>query len=58
MVCAESCRGIARTRRVEAAPARHDQARGQRPPVSVVVTDIERLAQAVPSARVLTRRAW
>ncbi|MGH3856426.1 MAG: PIN domain-containing protein [Pseudonocardiaceae bacterium] len=103
VVCAESCRGVARTRRVEAALARHDQARGQRPPVSVVVTDfalarqvgavlhgcnadsrdmvdahvvavcalhggglvvtadgtdIERLARAVPSARVLTRRAW
>ena len=102
VVCAEACRGVARTRRVEAAVARHHQARGQRPPVSVVDTDltlarqvgavlhgagadsgdmgdahvvavcalhggglvvttdrddIERLAQAVPSVRVLTRRA-
>lgn len=102
VVCAEACRGVARTRRVEAAVARHHQVRGQRPPVSVVDTDlilarqvgavlhgagtdsgemvdahvvavcalhggglvvtadrddIERLAQAVPSVRVLTRRA-
>ncbi|MGH8897469.1 MAG: PIN domain-containing protein [Egibacteraceae bacterium] len=102
VVCAEVCRGVPRTRRVEAAVARHDQIRGQRSPVSVVVTDftlarqvgavlhgagadsrdivdahvvavcalhggglvvtadsedIERLAQAVPSARVLTRSA-
>lgn len=102
VVCAEACRGVARTRRVEAAVARHGQARDQRPAVSVVATDltfarqvgavlhganagsrdmvdahvvavcalhggglvvtangadVERLAQAVPSARVLTRRA-
>ena len=102
VVCAEACRGVARTRRVEAAVGRHGEPRGQRPPLSVVVTDltfarqvgavlhgagadscdmvdahvvaacavhggglvvtadgddIERLAQAVPSARVLTRRA-
>lgn len=102
VVCAEACRGAARTRRVEAAVARHDGTRWQRPPISIVVTDfalarqvgavlhgaatdsrdmvdahvvavcainggglvvtddrhdIERLAQAVPSARIVTRRA-
>lgn len=102
VVCAETCRGVARTRRVEAAVARHGRAHGEVPALSVVVTDltlarqvgavlhgagadsrdmvdahvvavcavhggglvvtadgddIERLAQAVPSARVLTRRA-
>jgi predicted nucleic acid-binding protein len=100
VTCAELCRGAARTRRVEAAVARHDSARGQLPAVRVVPTDftlarqvgavlhgasadsrdladahvvavcalhggglvvtsdggdIERLAQAVPSARVLVR---
>lgn len=40
VVCAEACRGVARTRRVEAAVARHGQARGQRPALSVVVTDL------------------
>ena len=103
VVCAEACRGVARTRRVEAAVARHGQAGGQRPALSVVITDftfarqvgavlhgasadsrdmvdahvvavcalhggglvvtadaddIQRLVQAVPSARVLTRRAY
>lgn len=102
VVCAEACRGAARTRRVEAAVTRHDAARRQQPPVRVVATDfhlarqvgavlhgasadssdmvdahvvatcvpyggglvitadggdIERLAQAVPSARVVTRPA-
>lgn len=102
VVCAEACRGPARTRRVEVAVARHASARGQRPPLRVVATDfglarqvgavlhgaasdscdmvdahvvavcaqhggglvvtadaadIERLAQSVPSARVMTRPA-
>jgi predicted nucleic acid-binding protein len=102
VVCAEVCRGLPRTRQVEAAVARRDGRSGQRPPISVVVTDfalarqvgavlhgagagshdivdahvvavcalhggglvvtsdrhgIERLAQAVPSARILTRPA-
>jgi len=102
VVCAEVCRGVPRTRRVEAAVARHDRTRGQLPPVRVVSTDFQlarqvgavlhgagsdsrdmvgahvvavcaarggalvitadsddigRLAQAVPSARVVTRPA-
>ncbi len=102
VVCAEVCRGLPRTRRVEAAVSRRDGPGIQRPPLSIVVTDfalarqvgavlhgagadsrdmvdahvvavcalhggglvvtsdgpdIERLAQAVPSARILTRRA-
>jgi predicted nucleic acid-binding protein len=102
VVCAEACRGAARTRGVEAAVARHASSRGQLPPVRVVITDfdlarqvgavlhgagagsadmvdahvlavcarhggglvvtadagdIERLAQAVPSARVVARPA-
>ena len=101
VVCAEACRGVARTRRVEAAVARQGPGRAQQPPLSVVVSDltfarqvgavlhgasadsrdmvdahvvavcalnggglvvtsdgddINRLAQAVPAARVLTRR--
>lgn len=39
VVCAEACRGHARTRRVEAAVARHRPNRGQRPAVTVVETD-------------------
>lgn len=39
VVCAEACRGPARTRRVETALARHRPTRGQRPPVAVVDTD-------------------
>lgn len=39
VVCAEVCRGAARTRRVEAAVARHRPNRGQRPAVAVVDTD-------------------
>lgn len=39
VVCAEACRGTARTRRVEHALARHRPARGQRPAVKVVDTD-------------------
>lgn len=100
VACAEVCRGVPRTRRVETVVARHDAARGQRPPVRVVATDfslarqvgavlhgagadsrdmvdahvvavcalyggglvvtadskdINRLAQAVPSVRIITR---
>lgn len=102
VVCAEVCRGPARTRRVEAAVARHNPARGQRPVVAIIDTDltlargvgailhgagassalladahvvavcarrggglvvtsdpddIRRLADAVPSARIVTRSA-
>lgn len=39
VVCAEACRGLTRTRRVEAALARHRSTRGERPPVRVVTTD-------------------
>lgn len=39
VVCAEACRGSARTRRVESAIARHRPASGQRPPVSIIDTD-------------------
>lgn len=39
VVCAEACRGPARTRCVETALARHRPTRGQRPPVAVVDTD-------------------
>jgi predicted nucleic acid-binding protein len=102
VVCAEVCRGAPRTRRIEAAVARHRPDRGQRPVVAVVDTDfafarqvgavlhgaaagsvdladahvvavcalrgggmvvtadpddINRLAAAVPSARIITRPA-
>jgi predicted nucleic acid-binding protein len=101
IVCAELCRGAARTRAVETVLARHDQVGGERPAIArwdtdfalarqvgailhatgsdtadivdahvvavcvpagggVVVTsdpdDIERLAQAVPTVRITTRR--
>jgi predicted nucleic acid-binding protein len=39
LVCAEVCRGVARTRRVETALARHRPTQGQRPPVTLVDTD-------------------
>ncbi|MHB1487833.1 MAG: PIN domain-containing protein [Acidimicrobiales bacterium] len=39
VVCAEACRGVARTRAVESALARHRPERSQRPPVTVVDTD-------------------
>jgi predicted nucleic acid-binding protein len=100
VVCAEVCRGVPRTRRVEAAVARHGLTRARRPPVKIIPTDfglarqvgavlhgagagsadmvdahvvavcalhgggvvvtadgkdIQRLAQAVPSARITTR---
>jgi predicted nucleic acid-binding protein len=102
VVCAEACRGVARTRAVESALARHRSNGGQRPPVRVVDTDFDlarqvgavlygagaaisdmvdahvvavaassggalvvtsdpddmlRLAQSVPSARIITRSA-
>lgn len=102
VVCAEVCRGVGRTRRVEAAVARHRGEARERPPVYIVDTDfalarqvgavlhgagaangdivdahvvavcvarggglvitaddddINRLAQAVPSARIVTRRS-
>ncbi|MDQ2706361.1 MAG: type II toxin-antitoxin system VapC family toxin [Actinomycetota bacterium] len=102
VVCAEVCRGPARTRRVEVALRRHRPGSGQRPPVETVDTDftlarqvgavlhgaaagsadivdahvvavcaryggglvitsdagdIERLAEAVPSVRIMTRSA-
>jgi predicted nucleic acid-binding protein len=102
VVCAEACRGPARTRRVEVVLGRHRPGHGQRPPVDSVDTDfmlarqvgavlygssagsadivdahvvavcaryggglvitsdaggIERLAAAVPSARIVTRSA-
>lgn len=101
VVCAELCRGVARTRSVEAALGRHDRSRGELPALTradtdfvlarqvgailhatgsgsadvvdahvvavcvlagggVVVTadpeDIERLADAVPAVRIVTRR--
>lgn len=40
VVAAEVCRGAARTRRVEAALARHRPDAGQRPPATVVETDL------------------
>lgn len=102
VVCAEVCRGVARTRRVETVVARHGHGRRPHQPVSVVATDfdlarqvgavlhgskadsrdmvdahvvavcalhggglvitsdegdIQRLANATPSARVITRRS-
>lgn len=39
VVCAEVCRGAARTRAVEAALGRHRRERGQRPAVIVAPTD-------------------
>ncbi|MGQ0574176.1 MAG: PIN domain-containing protein [Pseudonocardia sp.] len=41
VVCAEVCRGPARTRRVESALARHVPRQGQRPGVEVVDTDFD-----------------
>lgn len=39
VVCAEACRGVARTRQVESALARRSSDRQQRPPVLVIDTD-------------------
>jgi predicted nucleic acid-binding protein len=39
VVCAEVCRGVARTRRVESLLARHDPQRKQRSPIRVVDTN-------------------
>lgn len=41
VVCAEACRGAARTRAVESALARHRPGAAQRPPVQVVDTDFD-----------------
>lgn len=41
VVCAEVCRGSARTRGVEAMLARHRKESGQQPPVQVVGTDLD-----------------
>lgn len=41
VVCAEVCRGPARTRRIEAAVARHSPRRAQRPAVTVIDTDFD-----------------
>jgi predicted nucleic acid-binding protein len=46
VVCAEVCRGVKRTRAVEAALGRHNRRRGERPAVMVVPTDFT-LARAV-----------
>ncbi|MGH3614067.1 MAG: PIN domain-containing protein [Pseudonocardia sp.] len=40
VVCAELCRGPARTRALEAALARHRPGQGQRPTVTIVNTDL------------------
>lgn len=40
-VCAETCRGVPRTRAVEAALGRHVRQRGQRPAVAVVDLDLD-----------------
>jgi predicted nucleic acid-binding protein len=45
-VCAELCRGVPRTRAVEAALGRHSRERGRRPAVTVVDLDL-RLAKQV-----------
>lgn len=39
LACAELARGVPRTRRLEAAVARHDAGRGERPAVRLVDTD-------------------
>jgi predicted nucleic acid-binding protein len=41
VVCAETCRGLARTRSVEALLSRHDAARLERSPIRVVDTNFE-----------------
>ncbi|HEX9530955.1 MAG TPA: PIN domain-containing protein [Acidimicrobiales bacterium] len=41
LVCAEVARGRVRTRALEAAVARHDRARGERPPLRLVDTDFD-----------------
>jgi len=48
LVCAECCRGVGRTRAVEAALARHRSARGDRPAARIVSTDFD-LARRVGS---------
>ena len=41
VVCAEACRGVARTRAVESALARHRVSSAQRPAVRVIDTDFD-----------------
>jgi predicted nucleic acid-binding protein len=41
VVCAEVCRGVARTRAVESTLARHRASMSERPPVKVVATDFD-----------------
>lgn len=41
LVCAEVARGRSRTRAVEAAVARHDRARGERPALRLIDTDFD-----------------
>jgi predicted nucleic acid-binding protein len=41
VVCAEVCRGVARTRSVESVLARHRDSAGQRSPVRVIDTDLD-----------------
>lgn len=41
LVCAEVARGRSRTRAVEAAVARHDRARGERPVLRLIDTDFD-----------------
>jgi len=41
LVCAEVARGRTRTRALEAAVARHDRTRGERPPLRLVDTDFD-----------------
>jgi predicted nucleic acid-binding protein len=48
LVCAECCRGAARTRAVESSLARHRETRAARPAVRVVATDFD-LARRVGS---------
>jgi predicted nucleic acid-binding protein len=41
LVCAELARGRTRTRALEAAVARHDRTRGERPPLRLIDTDFD-----------------
>lgn len=54
LVCAEVARGRARTRALEAAVARHDATRGERPPLRLVDTDFS-LARQVGAILEATR---
>jgi predicted nucleic acid-binding protein len=54
LVCAELARGRTRTRALEAAVARHDRARGERPPLRLIDTDFD-LARQVGAILEATR---